>query len=486
MPLTGGTAAEPARSQVQAKANRQLQKGLVVLLIGVVLWFLPVPHGLKPAAWHLFAVFAATLVGLIINPLPLGAMAFSSLTFCTLTGLFTPAEALSGFGSTTIWLIIAAFLFARSFMKTGLGRRIALLMIREIGGSALKLSYAMVFSDLVVSPVIPSASARVGGLLFPITRGLCSGLQSEPGPSARRIGAYMMQTAYQCDNVICGMFLTSMAANPLVAAFAKQIAGVEITWGTWALATSVPGMLTLLLIPLLLFKLSPPELKNTPEAKEFARSQLVELGPMSRDEKVATAVFLGCLLLWFTGNYTKLDATVVAMLGVSAMVATNVLEWKDITEEKGAWDTMVWVGSLLTLCTGLVRLGLIPWFAKSVSSGLTGMNWTWAVLILTLVYFYSHYGFASMTVHTTAMYGSFLAVAVAAGAPPLFVSLGLGFVASLSGGLTNFSGIAGTIYFGAGYVSQPEWWKSGLIVSFLNLIAFFGVGAIWWKVIGLW
>jgi DASS family divalent anion:Na+ symporter len=485
MSLMAG-AAKPAHIKVEAKADRRLQKGLLVLLIGMVIWFLPVPHGLKPAAWHLFGVFVATLVGLIINPLPLGAMALASLTFCGLSGLFTPADALSGFGSTTIWLIISAFLFARSFLKTGLGRRIAYLMIRQIGGSTLKLAYALVFSDLVVSPVIPSASARMGGLMYPITRGLCSGLQSEPGQSARRMGTYMMQTAYQCDNVVCGMFVTSMAANPLVVGFAKQIAGVEITWGTWALATSVPGLLALLLIPLLMFKLSPPELRSTPEAKEIARSELAKLGPMSRDEKVAISVFVGCLVLWFTGNVTKIDATIVGMLGVTAMVATNVLEWKDITEEKGAWDTMIWVGSLLTLCSGLVRLGFIPWFAKSVSSSLTGMSWTWAVLILTLVYFYSHYGFASMTVHTTAMYGSFLAVAIAAGAPPLFASLGFGFVASLSAGLTNFGGIAGTIYFGAGYGSQSEWWKNGLIVSFLNLIAFFGVGTIWWKIIGLW
>jgi DASS family divalent anion:Na+ symporter len=413
-------------------------------------------------------------------------MAFLGLTVCTVAKLITPSQAVAGFGSTTIWLIVAAFLFARGFLKTGLGRRVAYLMMRKIGGSTLGLGYALAFSDLAMSPAMPSATARVGGVLFPITRSLCSGFNSEPGPSARRIGTYLMQTVYQCDNVVCAMFLTSMAANPLIASFAQKTVGVHITWEMWALATSVPGCLTIIGIPYLLLKLSPPELKNTPEAKAIAQSELDKLGPMSRYEKLVTATFFGCLFLWCTGSFNKIDPTVVAMMGVSSMVLTGVLEWKDILDEKGAWDTMIWMGSLMTLADGLVRIGFIPWFAKSVSGAITGMNWIWASLILIIVYFYAHYAFASMTVHATAMYVPFLSVAAAAGAPPLLVSLSLGFLSPLSGGLTHFAGAGAPIYFGAGYVSQTEWWKNGFFVSVLNLVVFIGVGAIWWKIIGLW
>jgi DASS family divalent anion:Na+ symporter len=441
---------------------------------------------LTVSAWRLFGIFLATLLGLILQPLPLGAMAFSGLTVCTLVRLITPQQAVSGFGSTTIWLIVAAFLFARGFLKTGLGRRVAYLIMRKIGNSTLRLGYALALSDLVMSPAMPSATARVGGVLFPITRSLCSGFGSEPDHAPRRIGAYLMQTVYQCDNVVCAMFLTSMAANPLIASFALKTVGVNITWEMWASATSVPGCLTLLGIPYLLLKLSPPELKNTPEAKEIAQRELDKLGPMSRAEKLVTSVFFGCLLLWCTGSFTKIDPTVVAMMGVTSMVLTGVLEWKDIVEEKGAWDTMIWMGSLVTLADGLVRIGFIPWFAKSVSGAIAGVNWMLALLILIVVCFYAHYAFASMTVHVTAMYVPFLSVAVAAGAPPLLASLSLGFLAQLSGGITHFAGAGAPIYFGAGYVSQTEWWKNGFFISVLNLVVFIGVGAIWWKIIGLW
>ncbi len=470
----------------EAKSARRLRNGIIVVLVGAIIWFLPVPSGLTVTAWRLFGIFAATILGLILQPLPLGAMAFAGLTVCTLAKLITPQQAVSGFGSTTIWLIVAAFLLARAFLKTGLGRRVAYLIMRKIGNSTLRLGYALALSDLVMSPAMPSATARIGGVLFPITRSLCSGFGSEPDNAPRKMGAYLMQTVYQCDNVVCAMFLTSMAANPLIASFALKTVGVNITWEMWALATSVPGCLTLLGIPYLMLKLSPPELKYTPEAKGIAQRELDKLGPMSRNEKLLTSVFFGCLLLWCTGSLNKIDPTVVAMMGVTSLVLTGVLEWKDILEEKGAWDTMIWMGSLITLAAGLVRIGFIPWFAKSVSGAITGINWLLALLILIIVCFYAHYGFASMTVHVTAMYVPFLSVAAITGAPKLLAALSLAFLAQLSGGITHFAGAGAPIYFGAGYVSQAEWWRNGFFISVLNLVVFIGIGAIWWKIIGLW
>jgi DASS family divalent anion:Na+ symporter len=300
------------------------------------------------------------------------------------------------------------------------------------------------------------------------------------------MGTYLMQTVYQCDNVVCAMFLTSMAANPLIASFALKTVGVELTWERWALATSVPGILTILSIPYVMFKLSRPEMTKTPEARGIAEGELAKMGPMSRGEKIVGAVFIGCLALWCTAGVTKIDATVVAMVGVSVMVIPKVIEWKDIVEEKGAWDTLVWMGSLMTLADGLLRAGFIPWFAKSVSGSIVGMNWIWAMLILILVYFYAHYAFASMTAQVTAMYVPFLSVAAAAGAPHLLASLSLGFLSQLSGGLTHYADAGAPIYFGAGYVSQTEWWRNGFIISVVNLLVFVGVGSVWWKIIGLW
>lgn len=461
-------------------------RGLITLAVGMLIWFLPVPTGLEPQAWHLFAIFVATILGFILQPLPIGALAFASVTLTALTGVLETKEVLEGFANPTIWLIVSAFIFAVGFVKTGLGLRIAYFLIRKLGDSTLKLGYTLVLSDLILSPATPSNTARAGGVLFPIVRSLAMAFGSEPGPSARKVGAYLIQTTYHGNAITSSMFLTSMAGNPLIALLALKTLNINIGWGQWALAAIVPGIISLLVIPYLLYKIYPPEIKKTPEAKEIAAKELAKMGPMKFGEKVVTLVFIGALILWGTSQYTEIDATVVAMLGVSAMLITKVIDWKDVLSEKGAWDTLVWMGALVALASNLSKLGFIPWFADTVSASIVGIPWIWAFVILLVVYMYAHYGFASLTAHITAMYAAFTSVAVAAGAPPYLVALSLAFMSNLCMSLTHYAAGPSPIYYGAGYVDQATWWKLGFIVSVANLIIWVGIGSMWWKVLGLW
>ena len=459
---------------------------LLVTAIGAAIWLLPVPAGLKPQAWHLLAIFIATIIGIILQPLPMGAMALIGITVCALTNTLTVPQALSAFADATIWLIVCAFLFARSFIKTGLGSRIAYLLMSKIGDSTLKLGYVMCISDLILAPATPSNTARGGGVLYPIVRSLSSAFESEPGPTARRVGAYLMTTQFQGNCITSAMFMTAMAANPLIAVLSKQTLKIDISWGLWALAASVPGLVALIIMPYFLYKVYPPELKHTPEAKELARTELEKRGPMSTAEKIVLAVFIGALLLWSTSSFTKLNATLVALMGVSVMLITEVLTWKDILDDKGPWDTLMWMGGLVGMASFLNTLGFIPWFAKTVSASLGGIAWIPALTILLLVYMYAHYGFASLTAHVTAMYPAFVAVAVAAGAPVFLSALCLAFLSNLCGGLTHYSTGTAPIYFGAGYVDQGTWWKLGFGASVVNMVIWIGVGGLWWKVLGLW
>ncbi|HWR42056.1 anion permease [Sporomusa sp.] len=466
--------------------NDKVMKGLGVLVVGAAIWFIPVPIGLKPVAWKLFAIFVATILGFILQPLPIGSIAFISITFTALAGVLKPAEALSGFSNGTIWLIVSAFLFAKGFIKTGLGRRIAYMLIKKMGDSTLKLGYTIVLSDLIISPATPSNAARAGGIIFPIVRSLASAFDSEPGPSARRVGSFLMQVGYQGNTITSAMFMTSMAGNPLIALLALQALNINITWGQWALAALAPGLLSLLVIPYFLYKVYPPELKETPEAKVLATKELETMGAMSIGEKIVAGIFVGALVLWSTSQYTKLDATVVAMLAVSVMMIARVLEWKDVLEEKGAWDTLIWMGALVGLADYLSKLGFIPWFSKVVSASIVGIPWLQAFMVLLVIYMYAHYGFASLTAHITAMYSAFVTVAAAAGAPVYLAALALAFMSNLCMSLTHYAAAPAPIYFGAGYISQGTWWKLGFWISVINMIIWVGLGSLWWKVLGLW
>ena len=464
----------------------KLVRGLLVILIGTAIWLMPIPAGLKPAAWQLFAIFVATIAAFILQPLPIGAIAFISVTFTALIGVLKPAEALSGFSNGTIWLIVSAFLFAKGFIKTGLGKRIAYVLIRFMGDSTLKLGYTLALSDLIIAPATPSNTARAGGIIFPIVKSLASAFDSEPGPSSRRVGSYLVQTAYQNNTITSAMFMTAMAGNPLIALLAQQTLNIQISWGLWALAAIVPGLLSLLIIPYFLYKVYPPEVTRTPEAKLLAITELKKMGVMSREEKIVAAVFVGSLILWSTATITKLDATVVAMLAVSIMLLTSVLTWKDVLEEQGAWDTLIWMGVLIGLADFLLKLGFIPWFAQSVGNMMIGIPWLQALMILLVVYMYAHYGFASLVAHITAMYAAFASVAVSAGAPAYLVALAFAFMSNLCMSLTHYAAGPAPILFGSGYVDQGTWWKLGFYVSVINILIWIGIGSLWWKVLGLW
>ena len=210
------------------------------------------------------------------------------------------------------------------------------------------------------------------------------------------------------------------------------------------------------------------------------------MGPMKRTEKIMLFVFLLILALWVTGEWNKIDATVVALIGVSVMLITGVIRWDDVLAEKGAWDALIWFGGLVMMASQLNTLGFMKWFATTVGGSLAGWTWLSALIVLMLVYFYSHYGFASTTAHVTAMFPAFLAVAVAVKVPPYLAALTLGFFSALNAGITHYGTGPAPIYFNAGYMDQKTWWKFGLIVSFVNIAIWMGVGFPWWKVLGLW
>ncbi len=461
-------------------------RGIIVILIGFIIWHLPIPAGVKKEAWHLLAIFVATICGLILTPLPMGAVVIIGVMMTTLTGTVKIGPALSGFANSTVWLIVIAFLIARGFINSGLGRRISYHFIRAFGRKTLGLAYAIVASDLVIAPATPSNTARAGGIIFPIVKSLSSTFGSEPGDTARKIGAFLMKMEFQAVVITSAMFMTSMAPNPLIAELAKKTANISITWGMWALAAIVPGILSLIIVPYVLYKIYPPEITETPEAAEMAHRELEKMGPMKRTEKVMAFVFILILGLWATSEWNKIDATVVALIGLSIMLISGVIRWEDVIAEKGAWDALVWFGGLVMMATQLNTLGFMKWFADIVGTSLAGWAWLSALMILMLVYFYSHYGFASTTAHITAMFAPFLAVAVAVKAPPYLAALALAFFSALNAGITHYGTGPAPIYFNAGYLDQKTWWKFGLIISFVNIAIWMGVGFPWWRILGLW
>lgn len=196
-------------------------------LVGIGVWLLPVPAGVEPGAWQLLAIFVATIAGIILRPLPMGAVALVATGVAVLSRTLTIEEATAGFGAPVVWLVVAAFFIATTFIHTGLGIRIAYHFMRVLGKHTLGLGYGFVATDLVLAPLIPSNTARAGGVIFPILQSLCASLRADsstdaPGDDRGDVAGFLTFTAYQGTCVTSAMFLTAMVANPLAVELAAQ------------------------------------------------------------------------------------------------------------------------------------------------------------------------------------------------------------------------------------------------------------------------
>lgn len=459
---------------------------LSLLSIAIILWLLNPPTGLTINAWHLLIIFSVTIIGLIIKPLPMGAMTLLAAVCCICTNTIPLAQTLSCFSSGIVWLIVSAFLLAKGFIKTGLGSRIAYYFLVFFGRSTLGVSYALIVTELFFAPATPSNTARGAGIVLPIVKGLSLEYGSAPeNGTQKKIGSYLIKLLYQVNVITSAMFVTATAGNPLVVSLVAGH-GVNLSWTTWAVACGVPGFINLILLPLFLYVVYPPQLKETPEAPVFAKKKLTELGSLKVTEIFMSIIFIGLLAMWVLGSYLKIDATTAGLLGLCSLLITGVLSWSDIIQEKDAWDTFIWMAILIMLSTKLAQFGVTDWFGTYVKDFVHKMSWVYVLVFICLLYYYAHYFFASMTAHISALFATFYAACVVAGAPLVPTALFLGAASSLSAGLTHYGTGTAPAYFRANYLTLGEWWRVGFFVSVFNIAIWASVGFIWWSLLGYW
>lgn len=470
----------------KSEFRSRLLRWLIVLGVALGILLVPVPSGITPQSWRLLAIFAATITGSILRPIPGEAVVLIGVSALAIFQVLPIEEALGGYADPIVWMVLAAFFISRGLIKTGLGRRIAFLFIKAIGRHSLGLSYALASTDMVLATVIPSTAARSGGIVFPIAKSLAEAYESRPGVTSRRLGAFLMSSVYQCDVVVCAMFLTGQASNPLIAKFAQEVTGIEITYARWAIAAIIPGLASLLLVPLIIYKVFPPEIKHTPAASEFASKELRSLGPMKWSELAMLIVFALVALLWMTTKFHGINYAAVAMLGICVLLLSNVLNWDDLIDERGAWAVFIWYGGLIRMAEALGQTGITKKFAEAAGGFTIGWKWWLALAALLLIYFYAHYGFASITAHATAMYTPFLVVILAAGTPTYLAVLSLAYFSNLGASLTHYGTTPAPIYFGADYLKQRTWWWLGFLASIVTIAMWSVLGFTWWKILGLW
>lgn len=468
----------------------------------LLIWLaIPLPEGLTSDAWLMLAIFVGTIAAIIGKAMPIGAISIIAIAIVAASGVTSdnPStainDALSSYSNSLIWLIAISIMISRGLIKTGLGARIGYYFISIFGKKTLGIGYSLAFSELTIAPVTPSNTARGGGIMHPIMRSIAKGFDSRPEDgTANKIGKYLALVNYHSNPITSAMFVTATAPNPLTVQLISIATGAEIqlSWTTWAVAMLLPGLVAILAMPLILYWLYPPEIKQTPHATQMARNKLAELGKLNRNEGIILFVFLVLLLLWadipalFLGDAVTLNTTTSAFIGLSILLLTGVLTWDDVLAEKNAWDTLLWFGALIMMATQLNQTGLIGWFSTNMQEWITtmGIGWMGASALLVLTFLYTHYFFASTTAHITAMMAAFLTVGLSLGAPPMPFVLIMAATSSIMMTLTHYATGTSPVIFGSGYLTLGEWWKAGFIMSVVNLAIWVVIGGVWWKLLG--
>ncbi|MCC8404071.1 anion permease [Paraburkholderia sp. MMS20-SJTN17] len=466
-------------------------KAVAPLIVAIGIALIPAPAGLEQHTWYYFGIFAGVIVGLMLEPIPGAAIGLIAVTIVAVFSewvFFSPEQlakpgfnvasasvswALSGFSNGTVWLIFGAFMFALGYDKTGLGRRIALMLVRALGRRTLTLGYAVMVADTVLAPFTPSNTARSGGTIFPVIRSLPPLYDSKPNdPSARRIGSYIMWIAIATTCVTSSMFLTALAPNLLAVELVKKTVNVDLQWTQWFLAFAPAGILLLLAVPLLTYVIYPPQVKQSAEVPAWAAQQLKEMGPLTRREITLAVLVLIALALWvFADDYV--NPTTAALMVIALMLVTRVVSWDDMLGNKQAWNTLVWFATLVALADGLSRTGFVKWFAATISTHMSGFPPTTAAIVLVLIFFFVHYMFASVTAHTTAMLPVMLAVgSTVPGMPMEAFALMLSLTLGIMGILTPYGAGPSPVYFGSGYLPAGDFWRLGLIFGVVYIAAF--------------
>jgi L-tartrate/succinate antiporter len=473
-------------------------KHFAPVVAALVIALIPAPAGLPQYAWYYLAIFVGVIVGLMFEPLPGGAIGLIGVTLVTvLSGYvffspeqlakpgFNPARAslswaLSGFSNSTVWLIFGAFMFALGYEKTGLGRRIALLLVKAMGRKTLTLGYAVTIADTLLAPFTPSNTARSGGTIYPVIRNLPPLYDSKPNdPSMRRVGSYLMWVAIAATCVTSSMFLTALAPNLLAVELVRKTAKIELTWLDWFMYFAPVGILLLALVPLLAYWIYPPQVKESAEVPAWAAKELEKMGPLSQKEITLGILVVIALLLWIFGGRI-MEATTAAIVVISLMLLLNVVTWDDITANKAAWNTLAWFATLVALADGLSRVGFVNWFAQSVATKLEGIFPEAAVAMLLLINFFGHYLFASVTAHVTAMIPVLLAVAsTVPGIHMHTLALSLCLQLGIMGILTPYATGPSPVYYGSGYLPAADYWRLGAIFGVIFFVAFLVIGVPW-------
>lgn len=470
------------------------------ILVGVIVWLLPTPESMTIVQHKLLSIFAGAVVLWITIGVSFATSTILIIVLLyfwvgNLDGKLTPSGdivrqvdfTLSGFGTSSVWLLVTGFIISIAMVNTGVARRVALQMMRLFGKTPMGATFAPMIANLIIAPLTPSNTARTAAML-PIVEGVAQGYQLEKGNSNFGRGLFLANTF--ASNITASAFLTGTIPNPMaLGMIITAIGGATsiTTWGFWTLAALPTSILVLIVAMWIPLKLFPPEMDSVPGGLAYIKEELVKMGPMSVREKKAILFFLLALCLWASDMWHGMNSAMVAFL-VSMLILlpkVGVLTWQDA--QKGIpWELFVYFGGVLTLSSCLMQTKAFEWVIKGViaSLGLESVSMMPLLIILMGFTIFSHCIWSTTTAMAGVMIPIYIGLAQAFDFPVVGFVLPLAILMGYALFLP-FNTMGNIIMFGAGYYTVMDQIKASCLVGLAAWVLWAVTAYVWFPLIGL-
>ena len=452
----------------------------IVVIIGVAIFFIllvmPTPEGLTPEGRKALAVFSLCLSLWVTGMLPLAITSIMGIALIPFFNIMSAAETYSLFGNTAIFFILGALMLAAALYKTGLGTRIAYLLVTRFDEKPIRILAGIIITSASLSCIMPEHA--VAAMLFPIVFEIAKSLELTPLESNFGKGLFLSMA---WGAVIGGVttFLGG-ARNLLAVGILEKNYNMTIGFFEW-IVYSFPFSLSLLIVAyFLIIKFFPPEIDTVESAFVKLKEKIEERGPMTRDEKMLLIVFVCVIISWvFLSSYIEISVT--SILGGVLIFVLDIIDWHDI-EEYINWGVILMYGGAIVVATALTDTGAARWLAESVFSHITLTPFIFIIL------------FAILTKILTEGVSNVAAVAIVI---PLAFSVGqvinlnpiaVTLMIALPGGLAfclPMGAPPNAIAFSSGYLNLNEVIKVGLILNAVSVVIIYLVIKLYWPIIGL-
>lgn len=390
-----------------------------------------------------------------------GIMVIFLLTIAKVTPI---SGALSGYANSALWLLVIGFIMAACMEKSGLSKRIALVLVNLSGGSAYYIYWSIALVMLVLTFLVPSITARVL-LMLPIIMGISQALNCKRGKS-NTVKAMLFIVAMSGTMMSVGV-LTAHAANPITVGLIEATTGKIVSWSQWLGIAGPPALVLSVLSVFIISLMWRPEISDTKHAKEYIARELAGLGKLSGSEKYTLIIFMLTLLLWSTDSLHGVHVAVVGLMSVICLLwpGAGPLNWKD-AQKKIPWSVFILYGAGLSLGAALVSSGAARWLADTFLSPLTDYSQSTQIVIIIWGITLLQLFFTGGGPKTTALTPIIIAFAISTGHDPAIFALIIG-LNMLHQYVLPVSNMPNIVVMGTNHLTTLEMIKTGIVMSLL-------------------